>query len=541
MDELIKTRHAIAELYIETHRLDLAEPMCRKNAQDSIAFLGLGHPDTGTMIDDLFIVLNDQGRRAEAFDTLGDSRKSRREFLLRTLPGLSEGDQVALVEEGERISRDLALLVAVQRRAEPGVAARSAEWVTNGKALTVRALAVASVLARDAKNAEAVRILKDLNATRSRLAQLALSRDMDASRLVAGREDYKKLAERELELSRQLGLALGTPVVDAWTTLSELRASLPADAVLVEFAKVFVTESMHRVEGSTTPKLARYAAWVIPPAGQGEVSLIDLGFAETVEQAVADALVAIQPAGGRPVESETERDAEQRCLAALQVLADRLYKPLAAHLAPARRWVMSPDAALWLVPWAALPETAGHYAVEGHLIHLVVSGSDLLDHPVAVRSGAPAIFADPDYDLAPGKALAKARELGRVRGEAPASSTPRGRIGTAALPAAFDRLPATAAEARAIAPLMKAFAGAEPDVFLEDAASETNLKSLRSPKALVLSTHAFFLDAPELAAGGGLPSPGSGSVPANPLLRCGLVLAGYNRARALPAVRLTTG
>lgn len=420
---MIKTRHAVVELYIETHRLDLAEALCRTNVNDSMAFLGPDHPDTGTMIDDQALVLYEQGRRAEAFDALDCSRKARRGFLLRTLPGLSEGDQFALVEEGERISRDFALLMAVQRRAEPGVAARSAEWVANGKALTVRALAIAAILARDAKNPEAIGVLNELNATRARLARLAQARDADGGRLVTERQDYKKLAEQELELSRQLGLALGTPVVEAWTTLADLRASLPADAVLVEFAKVFVTESKHRIEGSTSPKIARYAAWVIPPAGLGEVSLIDLGFSETLEQAISDARVAIQSVAGRGIEFGDE----PKCLAALQSLSDRLYKPLAAHLGPARRWVLGLDAALWLVPWAAIPVDDGRYAVEEHLIHLAVSGRDLVARPESAPAEAPAILADPDYDLGVGLAAARARELGRgPRGTAMAS---RGRGG----------------------------------------------------------------------------------------------------------------
>ena len=77
---------------------------------------------------------------------------------------------------------------------------------------------------------------------------------------------------------------------------------------------------------------------------------------------------------------------------------------------------------------------------------------------------------------------------------------------------------------------MKVIAGVEPEVFLRSAASESVFKSLRSPKMLVLSTHGFFL---------GNPSPdrlrqGHGSreaiLSADPLLRSGLILAGYNRA-----------
>ena len=71
------------------------------------------------------------------------------------------------------------------------------------------------------------------------------------------------------------------------------------------------------------------------------------------------------------------------------------------------------DAALWLVPWVALPVDEGRYAVEDHLIHLVVSGRDLVALPKDAEATAPAILADPDYDLAVGLAAAKARELGR--------------------------------------------------------------------------------------------------------------------------------
>ena len=426
-EELIKTRNAIVELYVETDRLDLAEALCRRNVNDSMTFLGPGHPDTGTMIDELVMVLSLRGTYAEAFDGLDGSRKARREFLLRTLPALSEGDQFALVAVGERKSRGFRPVARGERASRAGGCRPIVRMGGQRQGATVHALAIAAVLARDATNPEAIRILNDLNATRGQLARLAMARDADGSRPATEREDYKKLAEQELELSRQLGLAFGNPVVDAWTTLSDLRASLPADSVFVEFAKLFVIESELRLEGLTGPMLARYAAWVIPPAGAGEVSLIDLGSAESLEQAISNARVAIQPAAGRGIEPGGEAAAERRSLAALQVLSDRLYKPLAAHLGPAKRWVLGLDAALWLVPWAALPVDEGHYAVEDHLIHLVVSGRDLVNHPEAIAAKAPAILADPDYDLGVGLAAARARELGRVR--AGTASAPRGRGG----------------------------------------------------------------------------------------------------------------
>ena len=537
--DLASARNALADLYCETRKFAQAEELSRRNVTDGRTLLGQSHPDTAIFLDNLAMTLILQDRRAEAFDELDGSRKSRRDFLLRTLPTLSEGDQFALINQSERLSRDLALLMAVQRRAEPGVAARSAEWVVNGKAITTRALATAEVMARDAKNPEAIRILGDLNAARSRLAQLDQARDEKGNRPATAAGEYDTLARQEKVLAHQLGLAIGSPVVDRWAELAELRASLPADAVFVEFAKVFVTESNY-ARNPTSPKLARYAAWVIPPAGPGEVALVDLGFAETLDQAVSDALLAIQPPPGRRIRPAEEADAEGTALDALQVLSDRLYKPLRSHLGPARRWVLGLDSALWLVPWAALPVGEGHYAVEDHLIHLVISGRDQLALPPSGESGPPAIFADPDYDLAPGRALAIARERGRVtpgtRGATPRSPTSRPfSIGRNA-----RRLEGFLAEARAIAPLLKEYAGADLEEFLDARASETAFKALRGPKVLVLSTHGFF-DASVPVAGEGSPLPGSTTPDpsaeghrSNPLLRCGLLLAGSNSRLAVP-------
>src|SRR5262249_47664132 len=158
--------------------------------------------------------------------------------------------------------------------------------------------------------------------------------------------------------------------------------------------------------------------------------------------------------------------------------------------------------ALWLVPWPALlVDAESHYAVEKHLIHLVVSGRDLLVPRPAVATTRPAIFADPDYDLAPGQVLATARALGRVPTPTPtpgAQPHPQRSMRLSEFRRrSFGALPGTRAEAQAVEPLMKAYAGARPEVFLGAAASETVFKALHGPRALVLSTHGFTLVGPE--------------------------------------------
>ena len=61
--------------------------------------------------------------------------------------------------------------------------------------------------------------------------------------------------------------------------------------------------------------------------------------------------------------------------------------------------MISPDAALWLIPWEALPLDDTRYAVEGHAIHYVVSGRDLVTRGTKAERGKALVMADPDFDL----------------------------------------------------------------------------------------------------------------------------------------------
>jgi CHAT domain-containing protein len=203
----------------------------------------------------------------------------------------------------------------------------------------------------------------------------------------------------------------------------------------------------------------------------------------------------------------------------LETLGALVLKPLADDLTPARRWVIGPDAALWRVPWAALPLADGHYAVEGHAVSTVVSGRDLVRADGPASAGRPLVMADPDYDRAPTGA--------GPRPDVPsAGSGPevtRGAVMRSVKLPQVPRLPATAEEARAILPNLRRYAGGlEPQVYTGADALEGTFKAARRPRVVVVSTHGFFLTEPTE------PGP-AGKLPANPLLRCGLTLAGCNK------------
>ena len=59
-------------------------------------------------------------------------------------------------------------------------------------------------------------------------------------------------------------------------------------------------------------------------------------------------------ASAQLVRTEGEPDAEQAAFAAMQPLSERVLQPILAAAGDASRLIISPDAALWIVPWVAL-------------------------------------------------------------------------------------------------------------------------------------------------------------------------------------------
>jgi CHAT domain-containing protein len=183
-----------------------------------------------------------------------------------------------------------------------------------------------------------------------------------------------------------------------------------------------------------------------------------------------------------------------------------------------------------------LPAADGRYVVETHTIRHLVTGRDLVHPRSAVPATAPVVLADPDYDLPTAEVRKQAGQPGGLDDPAAGlldlpifSRIPR-----------VQRLPGTAAEAEAIKPFLQRLTRKQPRLYLGEQAQEAVVKRCSSPEVLVLSTHGFFLHElrgpPDRKLG-----PNKAVVKAdgrpreNPLLRCGLLLAGCNqRSRAGP-------
>jgi CHAT domain-containing protein/tetratricopeptide (TPR) repeat protein len=536
----------LAGVYHDQGNYPQAERLHRRALAIREARHGPDHPDVVESLNNLAALFASSRRWEEAAQATDRARRRNCRHLCRILPALSPQDQLAYLHNRVRLELHAALALALERRQDSGLAEASAAWLANGKGLTQQALAEPLLLAHTGNRPELRDLLTRLTDTRRQLANLTLSTPRPGQEK-QHRALLAALSRREEDLARELRQQSGRHLPEtSWVEPPAIRAAIPADARLVDIARFPGIDYRARAIGAKWLP-PRYVAWVIPPQGQGRVEIIDLGPAARIEAAVLAVRQALQ-AAPKAIAKQGEAAAETVLRRSLAALARQVLHPLLPHAGKSKHWLLSPDAALWLVPWAALPLPDGSYAAERHTISCLVSGRDLVRPQAQGKAGQETvILADPDFDGNPARAVPRRQQGASEAG----GQSPRQGLRSAARLPRFGRLPGTAAEARAITPVLRRFTGKVPLVFTGKEAQEGVVKRLRRPRLLVLSTHGFFLEDQDPAAVAlpavldrGLkmlrpedPRPRKDRVPAleNPLLRCGLALAGANRRAAAPA------
>jgi CHAT domain-containing protein/Tfp pilus assembly protein PilF len=509
---------SLGSLYWDLGQYDKAEQMYRRSLQIREAKLGKGHPLVAASLNSLGLVYQLTSQDAKAGQALDLSRRVQRHHLTRVLPALAEREQLSLLSQSIHGSYPTALSYGLKHGAEADKAELSAGWLLNGKGIGGEVLSVSSLMARDNGNPALGKLAKELREAREQLARLSVTTPRDGEE-AAHVKQMQQLTNREQELARLYRASAGLgSAIDDWVELREVRKGLSADAVLIDVARFGVFDP--KAPRQKRWQAPRYAAWVTP--AKGRVRVVDLGPARAIDAALRGVLQALKNAPAE-IRAHGEPKAEQALREPLRKLSDLVVKPLLPHVGQAKRWVVSPDGNLWLLPWEILLLADGKYAVEKHAISYVMSGRDVIPSaPFQGKVTRPAVFADPDFNLDPSL----------VKAPAKADDRPRAVSNVLKLGSIKD-LPGTRLEAKGIEKSLPAYTKQSPAMYLGAQALEGTVKGLKNPRVLVLSTHGFFLPVEETKPHESSSSDEKPHLPPgteNPLLRCGLLLAGCNKS-----------
>jgi CHAT domain-containing protein len=484
------------------------------------AAVGDRHFRTAGALMRLGHLLQARGDLTGAAARFNEARRIIRQYVAGVLPGLSQAEQLQFLNQTDADSLHRSLSLGPLHREDGTIAELSAGWLLNGKAVAHEALAQRALLARALTDPAAASLVEQLESVRGELARSSL-KPVKPEEHEAHRARLQQLQAEVDRLTRQLTtVEAPAPSSTRWVELRDVRSRIPAGAVLIDVVR-FRPFDVHTTRRQDRWKAARYAAWIIPPTGVGNIRIVDLGEADAVEAAVKRVRTGLEQAP-QQIRTNGEPAAEQALRQSLTKLSQLVLQPLLAEAGYTKQLILSPDALLWLVPWSALPVGEERYAIEDYEISFVVSGRDLVTQRKPLKSQPPLILADPDF--------------GPVRQATPAEQ--RGGRSLASLPS-VQRLPGTAAEAQAIRPRVEQYTGRTPELKTGSDASEAAFRNVQQPEVLTLSTHGFFLPDQKAIQTDEAQEPGDdtrrvavtadGSPLQNPLLRCGLLLAGCNQ------------
>ena len=503
----------LALLYDHQGKYSQAEPLYLRALAIHEKVLGAEHPDVAASLNGMASLYRDRGDTSRAIEFTTRGLNIQEQNLATNLAFGSESDKRAYIATIS-FTTDTTISLHLQAAPNKPQAARLAlTTILRRKGRVLDALTDSLQILRRHLTPEDKTLLDNLATTRSQLAALIFHKPEKLSLQEYQQQvaNLKAQAEtQESALARRSALFRTTtqPV-----TIEAVQKLIPADAALVELVLYYpFNPKPTRDKRWGNP---RYAAYIL--GSQGEPQWLDLGEGKTIDKAVKEFRNAV-------VDTKQKKTGREKGRA----LDAILMQPIRQKLGNIRQILLSPDSQLNLIPFAALVDENNHYLVENYQITYLTTGRDLLrltNHNPSQQS--PMVLANPDFDKSGNSNSTQIASANHGAGE---HSTDLNNL-------QFSSLPGTAAEAQELTPLLST-----ATILTGSEATENALKQVNSPSILHVATHGFFLqDVPLVAppSRGGIevasinnspsetktPTPGSLE---NPLLRSGLVLAGFN-------------
>ncbi|MFM6570621.1 MAG: tetratricopeptide repeat protein [Microcystis panniformis] len=467
----------LAELYRVQGRYSEAEPLYHRSLAIFKQQLGDKHPKAGTSLNNLSVFYQSQDDIPQAINYrtqalaveeynlsenlyMGDD-KQKQDYMatvLGTTNGVISLNLQAAPNNPE--ATRLALKTILERK---------------GRILDVSTNSL-QILRQRTDDLESQQLLTQLIEVRTQLSNLTFKKPDDFPSPEIYRQQLNEVTAKAKEIEDKIGRRsaefrnLSQPI-----TLEGIQKLIPANAALVEIVR-------YQPFNPKAPEnkrfgIPRYAVYILYP--NGDIKAKDLGEAKPID----DKLIYF-----RDNLADAQTPIPQLQASARQ-LDEKLMQPIRQLLGNTRTILLSPDAALNLIPFEALVDENNQYLVENYHITYLTSGRDLLRLKDKFASQQPPIImADPFYGKA-GKKVALTRSIDLSE-------------------FTFPGLPGTEQEAKAIENLLP-----QATVLTGSQATENAVKQVKKPNILHIATHGFFIK-PE------------SNVIENPLLRSGLVLAG---------------
>jgi CHAT domain-containing protein/Flp pilus assembly protein TadD len=466
----------LAFLYYSQGRYSKAEPLYHRSLAIRKQQLGDNHPATATSLNNLAGLYQSQDDIPQAINYLSQGLAVEEYNLSENL---KMGDDKQKQDYMAKVLGRTDVVISLNLQAAPNnpEATRLALKTIlerKGRILDVSTNSL-QILRQRTDDPESQQLLTQLIEVRTQLSNLTFKKPDDFPSAEIYRQQINEVTEKAKEIEGKIGVrsaefrSLSQPI-----TLEGIQKLIPADAALVEIVR-------YQPYNPKAPEnqrfgIPRYAVYILYP--NGDIKAKDLGEAKPID----DKLIYF-----RDNLADAETPIPQLQKSARQ-LDETLMQPIRQLLGNTKTILLSPDAALNLIPFEALVDENNQYLVENYHITYLTSGRDLLRLKDKFASQqSPLIVADPFYGKAGEKvALTRSIDLSEFT---------------------FPGLPGTEQEAKAIKNLLP-----QATVLTGSQATENAVKQVKKPNILHIATHGFFK--PE------------SNVIENPLLRSGLVLAG---------------
>jgi tetratricopeptide (TPR) repeat protein len=466
----------LAAFYFGQRRYSEAEPLYREALQSS-EVLGLGHPDRLKMQLNMVAVLVDLGRGSAAIRLLQQVEPNLLDWVGQEIRSTEAGVVRRQLVSSQATFQDIVLTLAT---AEGSQKARrlAGTVVLRFKVLQGEEEAYLARLTRRSTDSQVQMLAAEVAKLRTGLAVAA-----------RGASDAFEKTLQALE-AKQRALVAASPDYNnhlqvLTANLDDVRASLPTDAMLIDFRQFRPVDFRTGQLGEP-----RFAGLLL--VGHDEPLVADLGPASELQQ-LATAL---------------DNEAAAKLYA-------RLTAPFEQKLAAAKTVYVAPDGILNLVPFARLKLADGRYWWERQEVHLLQTGRDLLRPNVDNPARGLLALGGIDFGAVP----TGTEQQGSIFFAA-AGSDRQGAVARAAetFRSGFVPLPATAVEVTVVKEWYELLRSDEPvDVWSGAEASKGRLMALKAPpRVLHLATHGFYRQ----------------NESREPMLLSGIALAGANRELA---------